>query len=157
RRRAWFRSAWSRMQTDSRPSPSAQRRNCSPTALSTDGAYTITATQTDAANNTGTTGAQTINVDRTQPVVTLTSVNGTARTFPLSINVTVTTVGGACGTASGDSTTVAVALTGAGTENGTAPCTAGAWTDTFSSPLAAHGGYAVTATRSGTAGSSGTA
>src|SRR5262249_48042877 len=126
------------------------------TALSADGSYTITATQTDAAGNVGTTGAQVINVDRTLPVVTLTSVNGTARTFPLPINVTVTTVGGACGTAAGDSATVAIALTGAGTENGTAPCTAGAWTYTFSSPLAANGTYSVTATQSDTAGNTGT-
>src|SRR5262249_9910946 len=126
------------------------------TALSADGTYTITATQSDAAANVGTTGAQTINVDRTLPVVTLTNGKGTARTFPLSINVTVTTVCGACGTASGDTATVAVALTGAGSENGTAPCTSGAWTYTFSSPLAANGTYSVTATQNDAAGNIGT-
>ena len=71
------------------------------TALSADGTYSITVTQTDTAGNTGTTGAQTINVDRTLPIVSLTSVNGTARTFPLSLNVNATSVGGACGTVSG--------------------------------------------------------
>src|SRR5262249_12432581 len=106
--------------------------------------------------NVGTTGPQTINVDRTLPLVTLTNVNGTARTFPLSINVTVTTVGGACGTAAGDAATVAIALTDAGSGNGTAPCTAGAWTYTFSTPLAANGVYTVTATQTDTAGNTGT-
>src|SRR5262245_18709104 len=126
------------------------------TPFSADGAYSITVTQTDLAGNTGGSGAQTINVDRTLPVVTLTSVNGTARTFPLSLNANGNSVGGACGTAAGDTATVAIAVTGAGTENGTAPCTAGAWTYTFSSPLATNGGlYNVTATQNDTAGNTG--
>ena len=126
------------------------------TALSADGAYTIAATQSDAAGNTGTTGAQSLTVDRTAPVVTLTSVNGTARTFPLSINVTATTVGGACGVAAGDSAIVAISVAGSAVQNGTAPCTAGAWTYTFSSPLATSGSYDVTATQTDTATNTGT-
>ena len=126
------------------------------TALSVDGAYSITATQTDTAANTGTSGAKVINVDRTLPVVTLTTVNGTARTFPLSINVTATTVGGACGITAGDAATVAIASSGPSSENGTANCTAGAWTYTFSSPLAANGIYTVTATQTDTAANVGT-
>src|SRR5262249_35083265 len=126
-------------------------------AFSADGSYTITGTQTDAAANTGTTGARVINVDRTSPVVSLTSVNGTARTFPLSLNAVATTVGGACGTAAGDTATVAVAVTGSSTENGSTPCTAGAWTYTFSTPLATNGGvYTVTANQNDTAGNTGT-
>ena len=126
------------------------------TALSADGAYTITATQTDAAANTGTTGAQSLAVDRTAPVVTLINVNGLARTFPFAINVTATTVGGACGAGAGDAAIVAVAITGASTENGTAPCTAGAWTYTFSSALATNGVYTVTTTQTDTAANTGT-
>ena len=126
------------------------------TALSADGAYTITATQTDTAANTGTTGAQSLTVDRTAPAVTLTTVNGTARTFPLSINVTATTVGGACGIAAGDASVVAVAVTGTATQNGTASCTAGAWTYTFSPALATSGTYNVTATQTDTATNTGT-
>src|SRR5207253_1684339 len=126
------------------------------TALSADGSYTVTVTQTDQAGNTGTTGPKTISVDRTIPVVTLTNVNGTARTFPLAINVTVTTVGGACGTLAGDGATVSVTLTGASTESGSAACSSGAWTYTFSNPLGANGLYSVTATQLDTAGNNGT-
>ena len=126
------------------------------TALSADGAYTITATQTDAAANTGTTGAKAITVDQTLPIVTLTTVNGTARTFPLSINVTATAVGGACGTAAGDAATVAIAVTGSATQNGTAPCTAGAWTYTFAPAFSSSGTYNVTATQTDTAANTGT-
>src|SRR5262249_10166349 len=121
-----------------------------------DGAYTFTITQTDAASNTGSSGAQTITVDRTTPVVGLTLVNGTGRTFPLSINVTATSVGGTCGTAAGDSAAVAITVTGAGSKNGTAPCSPGTWTSPFSSPLAPTGTYNVTATQSDTAGNVGT-
>ena len=126
------------------------------TALSVDGAYSITATQTDAAGNTGTTGAQSITVDRTLPPVTLTSVNGTVRTFPYTTNVTATTVGGACGTAAGDSAIVAIGVVGSTTQNGTAPCTAGVWTYTFSPTLSASGSYDVTATQTDTASNVGT-
>src|SRR5262249_220603 len=104
-----------------------------------------------AAANTGTSGAQTITVDRTAPVVTLTTVNGIVRSFPYTTNATVNTVGGACGTAAGDSATVSVAITGAATQNGTAPCSGGAWTYTRTRALSANGTYAVTATQTDTA------
>ena len=83
------------------------------TPLTVNGAYTATATQNDNLGNVGTSGSQAITVDKTAPVVTLTSVNGTPRTFPFTTSETITTVGGACGTASGDSTTVNVTITGA--------------------------------------------
>jgi hypothetical protein len=116
------------------------------TALS-GGNYTVTATQVDLAGNNGTSGGKSINVDTTPPAVTLTNVNGTARTFPLSINATVTTVGGGCGTAVGDSATVSVALTGTSTQNGTATCTSGNWIFTFTTALSTNGAYSVTATQ----------
>ena len=56
-------------------------------------------------------------------------------------------VGGACGTATGDSATVAVAIGGAATENGTATCTAGAWTYTLVTALSADGAYTASATQ----------
>src|SRR5262249_2379485 len=110
-------------------------------ALSVNGAYTLTATQSDAASNTGSSGAKTVTVDTTAPLVTLTTVNGSVRTFPYSTNVSVATVAGACGTASGDSATVNVAITGAATQNGTATCTASSWSDTTSPALSASRTY----------------
>src|SRR5262249_12681384 len=95
-------------------------------------------------------------VDRTAPTVSLTSVNGTARTFPFSTNQSVTSLGGACGTAAGDSATVNVAVTGAGTQNGTAACSAGGWTFTLASPLATTGTYTLTVTQPDAAGNTGT-
>jgi len=124
-------------------------------SLSTSGTYSITATQLDAATNVGTSGAQSVTLDTTAPVVTLTTVNGNAATFPLSTNATATTVGGACGTASGDSATVTVAVTGASTQSGTATCNSGAWTRTFATSLSANGTYNVTATQTDTAGNTG--
>src|SRR5262249_27850172 len=97
---------------------------------------------------------QTITVDRTAPVVTLTTVNGTVRSFPYITNATVTTVGGACGSTAGDSATVSVAITGATTQNGTANCTSGAWTYTASPALSANGTYSIIATQTDTAGNS---
>src|SRR5262249_17828791 len=82
--------------------------------------------------------------------------NGTVRTFPFTTNTTVTTVGGACGTGSGDSATVNVAITGAATQNGTAPCTAGAWSFTPSPALSSSGTYSVTPTQADTLGNTGT-
>ena len=96
------------------------------TALSANGTYTITATQTDTATNTGTSGAQSITINTAAPIVTFTTVNGTARTFPFTTNATVTTVGGTCTTAAGVNPTVSVAILGASTQNGTAACTTGA-------------------------------
>ena len=88
------------------------------TALSAAGTYNVTAIQTDAAGNSGTSGAKTITLDTTAPAVNLTSVNGTAQTFPYSTNLAVTSVGGTCGTAVGDNATVTIAVTGASTQNG---------------------------------------
>jgi hypothetical protein len=125
-------------------------------ALTVNGAYSVTATQTDSVSNTGTSGAKAITVDTTAPIVTLTNVNGTIRAFPFTTNQTVTTVGGGCGSATGDSATVSVAITGASTQNGSASCTAGAWTFTPATPLSASGTYAIAATQTDAAGNSGT-
>src|SRR5262249_28416879 len=105
------------------------------TAFSADGVYTVTVTQSDTAGDTGTTGPQGLPVAKPTPVVSLTTVNGTTRTFPYLTNAVATTVGGACGVLAGDSTIVSVTVTGAGSENGAASCVAGAWSYSFVSSL----------------------
>ena len=90
------------------------------------------------------------------PVVALTTVNGTARTFPYISNATVTTVGGTCGAAIGDSPTVSVAIAGTSNQNGTANCTAGTWTYSPTTALSADGAYTVTTTQTDIAGNTGT-
>ena len=54
------------------------------------------------------------------------------------------------------SATVNVSITGAATQSGTAPCTAGTWTYTTSPTLATQGSYSVSATQADTAGNTGT-
>src|SRR5262249_35893059 len=121
-------------------------------ALATNGGiYSVTASQSDAAGNTGTSGAKSITIQTAAPTVTLTTRNGTARSFPYPTSATVTTLGGTCTTASGVNTTVSVAITGASTQNGTANCTAAAWSYTPTA-LAADGNYSVTVTQGDTAG-----
>ena len=63
--------------------------------------------------------------DATAPVVTVTSVNGAARSFPYRTNASVTTIGGACGTAAGDSASVTPLLDGSATSPSTATCASG--------------------------------
>jgi hypothetical protein len=127
-----------------------------PTALSAEASYTLDATQVDALGNSGDSGNKTLTIDKTAPVVTLTKVNGTAVTFPYLSKVNVTSLGGTCGAASGDTATVNVSVTGAATQSGTATCSAGAWTYTPATALATEGAYTVTATQSDAAGNSGT-
>src|SRR5262249_61735097 len=54
-----------------------------------DGQYTVQAKQTDFTGATNTTAAVTFNVDTTAAPVTLTSANGTARTFPYTAHANV--------------------------------------------------------------------
>ena len=67
------------------------------TALSTSGSRTLSATQTDTAGNTGTATNQTLKIDKTDPVVSVTSVKGSVRTIPDSTNGHATKNGGECG------------------------------------------------------------
>ncbi len=99
----------------------------------------------------------TVLADVTPPVVTVTKVNGTARTFPYSTKPAVTTIGGACGTASGDLSTVRPLLDGAATTPATASCVSGAWSLTLSTALSAEATYALSATQTDVAGNTGTA
>lgn len=123
------------------------------TGLSTAGVYTVTAYQTDTVLNVGTSGPKVITIDKTAPTVTVTRVNGSAVTFPFTTTSSVTSIGGSCGTATGDGGTVTVLITGSVTRTDTVTCVAGAWTDPVT--LAA-GTYSVTATQTDTAGNSGT-
>ena len=59
------------------------------TALSADGAYTATATQTDSAANTGTSGTKSITVDKAGPAVGLTTRERAVVTFPFTTNANV--------------------------------------------------------------------
>src|SRR5207244_3102807 len=80
------------------------------TLTSGDGLKTVCVQYRDAALNQSTTATDTITLDTQAPTVALTKVNGNAVTFPFSTNQNVTSVGGTCGTASGDSSTINVTL-----------------------------------------------
>ena len=67
------------------------------TAISAEGSYAFVASQSDAAGNTGTSTSKTVTVDKTAPLVAVTQVNGTNRTFPFATNTAITSVGGTCG------------------------------------------------------------
>ena len=120
------------------------------------GSYTASASQTDTAGNVGTSATVSFTIDLTPPTVTVTTVNGTVRTFPYTTNQTVTTVGGGCGNAAGDIATVTVTITGAGAQSTTSPCTAGAWSYSLTTTLSTDGVSNVTATQVDTAGNGGT-
>lgn len=108
-------------------------------------------TGTGNGNFTG----QTYSIDKTAPVVTVTKVNGSTASFPFSTNQNVTSVGGACGTVSGDSSTVSVTINGSAASPSTATCSSGSWTLTLNPALSAENSYAVAATQTDTAGNSG--
>src|SRR5205807_287477 len=80
-------------------------------------------------------------VDKTAPAVTLTKVNGSGVTFPYSTNTNVTSIGGACGTASGDSATVSWSVSGGSTQSGSTSCTLGSWSANLTTALSADGSY----------------
>ena len=113
----------------------------------------------DASNNrlggpgtgNGNFTGQVYTVDRTAPTVTLTKVNGATVAFPYTTGATVTSVGGACGTVSGDVATVSWSVTGGSTQSGSTSCSGGSWMATLTVPLTTSGVYALTATQSDTA------
>ena len=107
------------------------------------GNYTFTATQADTAGNGGTSGPKTIIIDKTPPLVTVTKLNGSTVSFPYLTNANVTSIGGSCGTVSGDLPTVAVSINGASSVN--TACFLGAWT--LPVVITAVGTYTVVATQ----------
>jgi hypothetical protein len=113
----------------------------------------------DAATNSLTTSTftgQTYTYDTTAPTVTITSVNGSVRTFPYSTNVNVSSIGGTCTNGTGDLTPITVTFNGAGTNPASATCTAGAWTLNLTTQISAENTYSVLASESDQAGNSGT-
>jgi Bacterial Ig-like domain len=123
--------------------------------LSADGSYTVSASQSDAADNTGTTGNESITVDETAPSLALTKVDGISQSFPYYTNGTVTTIGGTCGSASGDNPTVTWSITGGATESSSTSCSSGTWSATLTAALSAAGNYVVSATQDDEAGNTG--
>lgn len=88
-----------------------------------------------------------VTADTTAPSVAVTSVNGADRTFPYSTNAAVTSIGGTCGAAPGDATTVSPRINGAATTPSTATCSSGAWTLTLTSALTADATVTLSATQ----------
>ncbi len=86
---------------------------------------------------------ETYDIDGTGPLVTVTKLNGSTVSFPYFTNANVTSIGGSCGTLSGDVPTVAVSINGASSVN--TACFLGAWTLPVS--ITAVGTYAVVATQ----------
>ncbi|HEU5001280.1 MAG TPA: Ig-like domain-containing protein [Actinomycetota bacterium] len=124
------------------------------TSLTATGSYTATASQADSVGNLGT-ATVTINIDRTAPTISLTQVNGATVTFPYATNATsVNSVGGSCGTASGDLAPVTVTIT-VQAQTGAANCASGSWTYTLGTPLTAQGTYTASASQSDSAGNVG--
>ena len=122
-------------------------------------AATNTATLTLAApGSAGSLGAnKALVIDTTPPVVSVTRVNGSVQVFPLATNATVTSIGGACGTAPGDTGTVSPRINGAASNPATATCTSGSWTLSLTTALSTDGIRTLSATQVDAAGNTGTA
>lgn len=117
------------------------------------GTYRVMAQTEDNAGYTANSAIQTIVIDNTQPAVSLSEVNGGPVAFPHATKENVTSIGGSCGTASGDIATVDWSVSGPTGESGSAPCGAEAWSAAV--PLSAEGNYTLLATQSDEAGNTG--
>ena len=93
-------------------------------ALSAAGTYYVTATQSDTAGNTGTSGTKTIIIDKTAPIVDITKVNNSAVSFPFYTNANnINRLDGTCGKLAGDNANVAWSISGPASASGTVACT----------------------------------
>jgi len=119
------------------------------------GLHTFTVRAVDSIGGTTADQSYSWTVDTTAPAVTLTDVNGSTVTFPFSTSDDVTSLGGACGTAAGDSTTVQVTIDGSPADPETAECSGGTWLLTLTAPLTDAETYVVAATQSDSAGNTG--
>lgn len=139
-------------------------------SLTVAGLYSATATQSDKVGNVGTSGPKNLTIDKVPPVVTISTVNGSATiegsllTFPVTTSHQVNSVGGACGTLPDDGPTVSVSVVAppakAGTQTGVAQCVAGSWSYALNPSLLANGAndgdFTITATQGDAAGNNGT-
>jgi len=92
-------------------------------------------------------------IDRTAANVTLTDVNGAARTFPYSTNANVASVGGSC---EPGGSPVHVTLVGNPTNPPLAPCSpSGSWTLNLMTPVSSEGTYTFAASQVDAVGNSG--
>jgi hypothetical protein len=121
----------------------------------TDGTYTLSATQSDAAGNTGSSAVRSVTVDTVGPSVAITQVKGvTVTSFPYSISTNINSFGGTCGNSAGD-TQVSVSHTGPNTSvianSSSVNCSAGGtwtWNLGKGNDIKTPGTYTVTATQS---------
>ena len=126
-----------------------------PASTLTDGVYTVTVTQTDAAGNTGTSSPVSFTVDGVAPVVTLTAPAPGA-----SFQTRTPAIAGSAGTATGDLSAITVKVySGAGTGGSVVQtlnptASSGSWTVNAAS--LADGIYTARATQSDQAGNVGT-
>ena len=118
-------------------------------------AATLTLPAPGASGSLG--GSKALVIDTTPPAVSVTRVNGAPRTFPYSTSETVTSIGGSCGMATGDSTAVAPRINGAATSPATTTCVSGSWTLTLATALSTSGTRTLSATQADAAGNSGVA
>jgi hypothetical protein len=123
--------------------------------INTQGDHTVSFFATDNAGNVEATNTTHIKLDNVAPAVTVTHVNGAPVTFAYSSDTTVSSIGGACGTASGDSSIVNWSFSAGSSQSGTATCTAGSWSATLSPHLASPATYTVAATQTDVAGNVG--
>jgi hypothetical protein len=119
--------------------------------------YLVTAVYRSWTSTSGSSNTVLISTDGTAPVVTVTSVNDTVRTFPFNSDAPVSTIGGECGMVPGDAATVTPLINGAPTAPATAICSAGSWALALSTPVTAEGSITLSATQSDAAGNLGTA
>lgn len=120
-------------------------------AVSAEGSYTAHAGQSDAAANTGS-DDETVKIDTSSPSVAVTKVNGTAVAFPYRTGQDVTSIGGTCATAAGDSATVGWTF---GPRSGSASCTSGSWSSGGFAAVSADGTYTAQASQDDSAGNTG--
>ena len=121
-----------------------------------EGTYTVQASQSDAAGNTGTSTARTFVIDTTAPVVTLVTPAASAQT-----NDTTPTYSGAAGNITGDSTTVVVKIYSGSSVSGSpvqtlSPTRSGTSWTIDGTPALASGTYTAQAAQSDAAGNTGT-
>lgn len=118
-----------------------------------DGPYKVMAQSEDNAGNTADSSIQATAIDNGSPHVTLNKVNGGPVSFPFHTNESVTSIGGSCGTASGDDPTVDWSVTGTASDGGSAACSPEGWSAAVS--LSVDGPYTLSASQGDQAGHTG--